>query len=179
MKKLLTIVCALSLVMAFTLPASATEPIVDDTQLGLLQNDTAQANDNSTSTTDNDVLSDNFSNNSDDDNVSLLSGNSDDDNVNLLSGNTDASDDDFMSDNDNSVNDSFKVDTEIKTEIDDIASNNDNREDYKDGQRFKFICRVVESFKRMDFDCQRGRTAQFSRATGNSPRVRFDCQKHN
>jgi len=140
MKKLLTIICALSLIMAFSVPAMADEPIVDDTQLTVGAIGNAIANDNATAIEDSGNFSGNLSGNtaSDDDNVNVLSGNtaSDDDNVNVLSGNTDNSDDDFMSDNDNSVNDSFKVDnewkneTEIKTEIDDIASDNDNREDY-------------------------------------------------
>ena len=46
MKKLLTIICALSLIMAFSMPASATDPIVDDTQLGINLG-SAQANDDS------------------------------------------------------------------------------------------------------------------------------------
>lgn len=144
MKKLLTIICALSLVLAFSMPAVALDDIEDNnTAAALLSpgadtnlagDDVSQDNDfldyNSTV---GDVASGNFSGNSDNDDVDVLSGNtaSDDDNINLLSGNTDNSDDDFMSDNDNSINDSFTN----ETEIDDIASHNDNREDFYYGDQ--------------------------------------------
>ena len=115
MKKLLTIICALCLVMAFSMPAGAVDDIEDNQAvLGTVGSATAQAQDDALAIEDSGNFSGNLSGNtaSDDDNVNVLSGNSDDDNVNLLSGNTDQSDDDFIDDDSN-------------TNIDDIASNND------------------------------------------------------
>ena len=133
MKKLLTIICAFSLIMAFTLPAMAdTDVDVDDTQAALtFQGQTNQAMDNGTIDNDGldvdtgDIAVDNDNNtigNTDNSNQGNNSGNDNTDvdvtTGDLLSGNTN---------NSNQGNNSGNDNTDVDVTTGDLLSGNTSR----------------------------------------------------